>query len=70
MEEFLLYNKFERELLFRTKIMEAEKYQKAWKKFQEKIKELKKRQFEIISNINKKLDQQKVDLLMNKIKKK
>jgi predicted lactoylglutathione lyase len=45
------------------------KIQEAWQEFQNKMVELKKRQSEILASIAKKLDQQKIDKIMKKIKK-
>lgn len=47
---------------------QIEKYKQAWKKFQEKMASLRKRRTEILENISKKLDQQKIESLMKKIK--
>ena len=48
--------------------MPIEKYKQAWEKFQNKMNSLKKRRFEIITEIYRKIDQKKIDLLRNKIK--
>jgi parvulin-like peptidyl-prolyl isomerase len=47
--------------------MPTEKYKQAWKKFQDKMASLKKRRFEIFSNISKKLDEQKIESLRKKL---
>lgn len=50
--------------------METEKHKQAWKKFQNKMVSLKKRQLDVLANISKKLDQQKIDSIMKKLKNK
>ena len=47
-----------------------EKYKKVWQEFKEKIATLKRRQFEILSRISQKLDQQKIGEIMDKLKNK
>lgn len=49
--------------------MDTEKYKQAWKEFQNKMADLRKRQSEILSSITRKLDQQKIDIIMKKLKK-
>jgi hypothetical protein len=48
--------------------MSIEKYKQAWKKFQNKMALLRKKQSEILENISKKLDQQHIEKLRNKLK--
>ena len=48
--------------------LETEKYKQAWKKFQDKMYSLKKRESEILENISKKIDQQKLESLRKKLK--
>ena len=45
----------------------TEKYKQAWKKFQDKMSSLKKRKFEILVNISKKFDQQKIEKIRKNI---
>ena len=49
--------------------MEIEKYKKVWEEFQNKMAELKKKQREILASITEKLDRQKIDSIMKKLKK-
>lgn len=46
---------------------ETEKYKQAWKKFQDKMSSLKKRRLEILKNISKKFDQQKIESIRKKL---
>jgi hypothetical protein len=46
-----------------------EKYNQAWKKFQDKMDSLKKRRSEILVNISAKLDKQKIEAIMKKLQK-
>lgn len=46
-----------------------DKYQQAWEKFQNKMNELRKKQKEIFSRIYDKMDQQKIEVIRNKLKK-
>ena len=46
----------------------TEQYKQAWEKFQEKMIQLRKRKAEIFKNISQKIDQQKIEALMKKIK--
>jgi hypothetical protein len=46
-----------------------EKITAAWTKFQNKINELRKRQFEILVNFSKKSDKQKIGDIMDNLKK-
>ncbi len=48
--------------------MPIEKYKEVWIKFQNKMALLQKRQSEILENISKKLDQQHIEKLRNKLK--
>ncbi|MDP1884423.1 MAG: hypothetical protein Q8L10_03555 [Candidatus Moranbacteria bacterium] len=47
---------------------ETEKYEQAWKKFQNKIDSLKRRKLELLKNISKKFDEQKIKTLREKLK--
>jgi len=47
---------------------ETEKYKKEWKKFRDKMASLRKRRSEILENILKKFDQQKIESLRKKLK--
>lgn len=47
-----------------------DKYQKAWEKFQIKMSSLRKRQTEIFSNIYKKMDQKKIEIIRKKLQNK
>ena len=44
-----------------------EKYKKAWQEFKIKMTSLRKRRSEIFLNISKKLDEQQLDSLKNKL---
>jgi hypothetical protein len=44
-------------------------YKQAWEEFKEKMAELRKRQLEILANISKKLDQQSLEKIREKLKK-
>lgn len=59
-----------REKVKENKIMpaEIENYKQAWKKFQDKMAFLKKRKLEILANISKKFDQQKIEAIRKKLK--
>jgi hypothetical protein len=48
---------------------EIEKYKKAWKEFCEKMAVLRKKQSEILARINRKLDEQKIEIIRKKLKK-
>jgi len=48
--------------------MSVEKYKQAWKKFQDKMNLLKKRQAEILKNISKKFDEQRIEKIREKLK--
>lgn len=48
--------------------MSTEKYKQAWKKFQDKMASLRKKQSDIFKRISEKLDRQKIDILRKKIK--
>lgn len=48
--------------------MSIEKYKEAWIRFQNKMVLLRKRQSEILENISKKLDQQQIEKVRNKLK--
>ena len=48
--------------------MEIEKYRQAWEEFRGKMVVLKKRQLDVLTKIAQKLDQQKIDKIMKKIK--
>lgn len=45
-----------------------EKYKQAWKKFQDKMTLLQKRQSEILENISHKIDQQHIEKIREKLK--
>ncbi len=45
------------------------KYQQAWKKFQNKMNTLRKKQKEILVRIYNKLDQQKIEIIRKKLRK-
>ena len=45
------------------------KYQQAWKKFQNKMNTLQKKQKEILVRIYNKLDQQKIEIIRKKLRK-
>jgi hypothetical protein len=49
--------------------MDIEKYKQAWREFQNKMVDLKRRQSKTLASITKKLDQQKIDIIMKKLKK-
>lgn len=46
-----------------------DKYKQAWKKFQDRMALLRKRQSEILENISHKIDQQHIEKLRNKLQK-
>jgi|GEM_PF-1871247 len=46
-----------------------EKHKQAWKKFQDKMTLLRKRQSDILENISHKIDQQHIEKLRNKLQK-
>lgn len=48
--------------------MKIEKYKQAWGEFEGKMAAIKKRQLEVLARIAQKLDQQKIDKIMKKIK--
>ncbi|MFA5871930.1 MAG: hypothetical protein WC858_04405 [Parcubacteria group bacterium] len=49
--------------------MEIEKYKKAWKEFCEQMAVLRKKQSEILARINRKLDEQKIEIIRKNLKK-
>ena len=53
----------------RNVMTEIEKYKKAWKEFCEKMAVLRKKQSEILARINRKLDEQKIEIIRKKLKK-
>jgi len=48
--------------------MLIEKYKQAWKKFQDKMNLLRRKQAEILSNISNKLDEQHIEKIRHKLK--
>lgn len=48
--------------------MTKEEYKQAWKKFQDKMNLLRKKQTEILANISRKLDEQHIEKIRNKLK--
>ncbi|MCF7898774.1 MAG: hypothetical protein K9L31_02385 [Candidatus Pacebacteria bacterium] len=48
--------------------MQPEKYKQAWKTFQDQIEDLKKRRSEVLLKLSKKLDEQRINTLIGKIK--
>jgi hypothetical protein len=46
---------------------EIEKYKQAWKKFQDKMISLKKKQSEVFKHISEKLDKQKIEAIKKKL---
>lgn len=49
--------------------MKIDQYKQAWEEFKNKMAELRKRQTQILARISEKLDKQKTDQILNKLKK-